>query len=194
MLHRVALGRRDDMALVTAARAAVEASRTFLLSGAGGSESAESSSSRDRTATAKVARDLPIASATNLDESRTRTRVHTVLIVEDDRDVAQLFEMLLAERYEVRAAGDGDEALACAIGFVPDVVIVDLGLPGMDGFQVVRRLRKLFGDAVRVVACSGRQSVSSDQAAAAGFDTLLLKPVSMTTLLDAVEGCVRCLP
>ena len=91
---------------------------------------------------------------------------------------------MLSERHEVRVAGDGEEALACAVGFVPDVVILDLGLPAMDGFQVARRLLDLFGGGVRIVAFSGRPNVSTDQAMAAGFDALLHKPVSM--------GALRC--
>ena len=111
-----------------------------------------------------------------------------ILIVDDDPDVVQLLETVLSERHEVRVTGDGDEALACAVGFVPDVAIVDLGLPGMDGFQVARRMRNLFGSSVRLVAFSGWRDVSQDQAIAAGFDAMLQKPASAEALLQAVEG------
>jgi CheY-like chemotaxis protein len=114
--------------------------------------------------------------------------LYQILIVEDDADVAQLLQTVLGERHEVRIAGDGDEALACAVGFVPDVAVVDLGLPGMDGFQVARRLRNLFGGSVRLVAFSGWQHVSPDQAMSAGFDVMLHKPASTERLLRAVEG------
>lgn len=116
------------------------------------------------------------------------TDVSTVLVVDDDETVAQWLETVLGERHEVRVAKDGDEALACAVGFVPDVAIVDLGLPGMDGFQVARRMRNLFGRSVRLVAFSGWQNVTEDQAIAAGFDVMLHKPASTEALLQAVEG------
>lgn|SRR5690242_10984595 len=109
-----------------------------------------------------------------------------ILVVDDDEDVAQWLAMVLGEQHEVRVANDGDEALACAVGFVPDVAIVDLGLPGMDGFQVARRMRNLFGSSVRLVAFSGWQNISKDQANAAGFDLMLHKPASMELLLLAV--------
>lgn len=120
-------------------------------------------------------------------ETSANIAVYQILIVEDDPDVAQVLETLLGERHEVRVAGDGDEALACAVGFVPEVAIVDLGLPGMDGLQVARRLRNLFGRSVRLIAFSGWRNVTEDQATAAGFDVMLHKPASTERLLHAVE-------
>ena len=114
--------------------------------------------------------------------------MHRILIVDDDADVAQLLATILSERFEIRVAVDGDEALACAVGFVPDVAILDLGLPGMDGFQAARRLRNLFGDSVRLIAFSGWQHVSEQQALLRGFDAMLHKPASTETLLRAVNG------
>jgi len=65
-----------------------------------------------------------------------------VLIVEDDVDIADVLRRSLRnEGYEVRTSADGVEALDVAAGFVPDLVVLDLGLPGMDGVEVCRRLR-----------------------------------------------------
>ncbi len=65
-----------------------------------------------------------------------------VLIVEDDTDIADVLRRSLRnEGYEVRTSGDGVEALDIAAGFMPDLVVLDLGLPGMDGVEVCRRLR-----------------------------------------------------
>lgn len=114
--------------------------------------------------------------------------MYQILIVEDDPDVAEWLETVLGERHEVRVAGEGDEALASALGFVPDVAVVDLGLPGMDGFQIARRLRNLFGGSVRLIAFSGWQNVTQDQAMAAGFDVMLHKPASTERLMHAIEG------
>src|ERR1700709_2925122 len=65
-----------------------------------------------------------------------------VLVVEDDADIADVLRRSLRnEGYEVRTSADGVEALDMAIGFVPDLVVLDLGLPGLDGIEVCRRLR-----------------------------------------------------
>ncbi|MDQ3434884.1 MAG: response regulator, partial [Actinomycetota bacterium] len=66
-----------------------------------------------------------------------------VLVVEDDRDIADVLRRSLGmEGYEVRLAGDGEEALAGAADFSPDAVVLDLGLPKIDGLEVARRLRE----------------------------------------------------
>src|ERR1700742_1589482 len=65
-----------------------------------------------------------------------------VLVVEDDTDIADVLRRSLRnEGYEVRTSADGVEALDMAVGFVPDLVVLDLGLPGLDGIEVCRRLR-----------------------------------------------------
>src|ERR1700749_3013280 len=65
-----------------------------------------------------------------------------VLVVEDDADIADVLRRSLRnEGYEVRTSADGVEALDVAVGFVPDLVVLDLGLPGLDGIEVCRRLR-----------------------------------------------------
>jgi len=64
-----------------------------------------------------------------------------VLVVEDAEDTAAVVAEILALEHEVRCTSDGDEALVCAVGFVPEVVFVDLTLPGISGFEVAKRLR-----------------------------------------------------
>ena len=65
-----------------------------------------------------------------------------MLVVEDDADIADVLRRSLRnEGYEVRTSADGVEALDVAAGFVPDLVVLDLGLPGLDGVEVCRRLR-----------------------------------------------------
>ena len=110
-----------------------------------------------------------------------------VLVVEDAEDTAAVVAEILSIEHEVRCAGDGDEALACAVGFVPEVVFVDLTLPGISGFQVARRLRNLFGQSVRLVAFTGNEA-DPVHIAAAGFDELVRKPASADRLL-AVAHC-----
>ena len=107
-----------------------------------------------------------------------------VLVVEDAQDTAAVVADVLGTEHEVRCAGDGDEALACAVGFVPEIVFVDLTLPGISGFEVARRLRNLFGQSVRLVAFTG-YDVDASRIAAAGFDELIRKPASSDRLLSA---------
>src|SRR3954470_14055201 len=78
------------------------------------------------------------------------------LVVDDAAEFRELVTMVLRrEGFVVEAAADGPEALAAARGFAPDVVVLDIGLPGMDGVEVCRRLRT-FTDAY-VVMLTGRQ-------------------------------------
>src|SRR6201990_2584757 len=66
-----------------------------------------------------------------------------VLVVEDDADIADVLRRSLRnEGYEVRTSADGVDALDVAAGFYPDLVVLDLGLPRMDGIEVCRRLRE----------------------------------------------------
>ncbi|MGZ5156091.1 MAG: hybrid sensor histidine kinase/response regulator [Caldimonas sp.] len=109
----------------------------------------------------------------------------TVLVVDDNRDAAESLAMLLElTGHEVRVAHDGAEALDLAAGRPPHVVLLDLGLPGMDGFEVARRLRAIpaMADA-QLIAVTGYGQESDRQATqAAGFTNHLTKPVDMEEL------------
>ena len=104
-----------------------------------------------------------------------------VLLVEDNPAAAEgLRELLALWGHEVSFAADGETALRAAAGEPPDVVLLDLGLPGMDGFEVARRLRRLPGLAdVLLVAVTGYgQERDRERTREAGFDVHLLKPVA----------------
>jgi CheY-like chemotaxis protein len=111
-------------------------------------------------------------------EAAPRGPLRRVLMIEDHADGAESMEMLLtALGHEVRSAGDGPEGLAAAEAFQPDVALVDLGLPGMDGFEVARRLRSRFGVGLHIVALTGySEQVYRQMTADAGFDAHLVKP------------------
>ncbi len=111
-----------------------------------------------------------------------------VLIVEDDADVGQRLSNILAELHEVRLVNNGEEALACAAGFFPDAVLMDLTLPRLGGMETARRMRNSLSSRVRLVAFSGSRSVTREQARAAGFDALIYKPANAHTLFAALEG------
>ncbi len=102
-----------------------------------------------------------------------------VLIVDDNADSAESLALLLSMRgHEVRTAHDGPAALEAAEAFRPQAVLLDIGLPGMDGYEVARRLRDRPGaEGVLLVALTGYgQEDDRRRAAEAGFDAHLVKP------------------
>jgi len=103
-----------------------------------------------------------------------------VLVVEDHADTRQML-MLLIERsgHEVRGAADGPQAIEEAKSFNPDVVLLDIGLPGLDGYAVARELRAQSPD-MRLIALTGYGALSQE----APFDEHLLKPVEPAKLLE----------
>jgi two-component system CheB/CheR fusion protein len=120
-----------------------------------------------------------------------------VLVVDDNVDVAESVALLLQEGlgHEVRVAHSGPQALELAREFRPEAVICDIGLPGMDGYEVARRLRRLpEGDSALLVALSGYgQEEDRQRSREAGFDVHLLKPVGWATLQPVLTqlGTVR---
>ena len=118
-------------------------------------------------------------------------QVRRVLVVEDNADARHtLRELLAAAGYEVFVAGDGDDGLARIVECRPDLAIVDIGLPGLDGFEVARRARSVLGrDAPRLVALTGYSSLPVRRAALeAGFDLHLVKPLTSAALVEVLAG------
>jgi CheY-like chemotaxis protein len=108
-----------------------------------------------------------------------------ILAVDDNVDAAESLAVLLRlEGHEVRTAHDGPAALAAVQADRPDVVILDLGMPGMDGFEVARRVRALPGaEDVLLVALTGwAQEEDRRRCYEAGFDGHLPKPVELNAL------------
>lgn len=116
--------------------------------------------------------------------SRTGERLR-ILVVEDNVDAAESLVVLLdLKGHEVRTAYSGFEALDVASVFVPDVAFIDLGLPGIDGFEVARRLRQLSvcrGTFLIALSGYGRDE-DKERAREAGFDDHLTKPVDPSTI------------
>jgi signal transduction histidine kinase len=103
-----------------------------------------------------------------------------ILIIEDNVDARETLKSLLeAYGYAVEVAATGEEGLTRLLSLCPDVAIVDIGLPGLDGFEVARRVRATAaGSAVKLVALSGYSGPDTEhQALGAGFDLHLAKPV-----------------
>ena len=108
-----------------------------------------------------------------------------VLVVEDDPESLQMMGALLTIwGYQPHLAPDGMAGLAQAEEERPDVVLLDLGLPGIDGFEVARRLRRMpGGEEMLIVAVTAyRGEEHRRQASEAGFDKYLMKPVDIETL------------
>jgi PAS domain S-box-containing protein len=108
-----------------------------------------------------------------------------ILVVDDNVDAAESLAVLLRlEGHEVRVACDGPAALAAALADPPEMVVLDLGMPGMDGFEVARRLRSQPGpDGVLLVALTGwAQEEDRRRCYEAGFDGHLPKPVEWDAL------------
>jgi CheY-like chemotaxis protein len=111
-----------------------------------------------------------------------------VLVADDVRDSADtVAELLAAQGLEARAVYDGCEALRVADTWHPDGAVLDLGLPGLTGYEVARELRGRFGRAIRLVAYTGYTGDSErEQATQAGFDGFLVKPAEPALLLLAL--------
>jgi DNA-binding response OmpR family regulator len=112
-----------------------------------------------------------------------------VLIVDDNQDLAEAAHLFLeANGHEVRTAQDGPCALRLAMDFQPDVVVVDIGLPGMDGYELARRLRELL-PGLAIAALSGWRIDPGDRRARdSGFSTYFTKPADPEKLLEFVAA------
>ncbi|QKT03566.1 PAS domain-containing protein [Ectothiorhodospiraceae bacterium 2226] len=105
-----------------------------------------------------------------------------VLVVEDEEDAAQsLVEILTFRGHDAHAVGDGPEALDAARTFRPEVVLLDVGLPTLDGYEVARKLREEHGTKMLIVAMTGYQKDAA-RLQAAGIDEHLLKPLDLEKL------------
>lgn len=126
------------------------------------------------------------AAASGADGGRAR-----LLLVEDNADAREsLREALELRGYDVAAAADGAAALAAARAVRPDIAIVDIGLPGIDGYEVARRLRTMrAGSEPFLVALTGYgQPDSRRRAREAGFEEYVIKPASPEVLARMIEA------
>jgi len=117
------------------------------------------------------------------DDSAER-RPNRILVVDDEEDSAtMLAETLAMHGHETRAAHDGPAALEMARSFQPDIVLLDLGLPKMDGYEVAKQLRDEHGERHLLVALTGYQQ-DAERLTQAGFDRHLIKPPDMAKLFQ----------
>jgi len=118
-------------------------------------------------------------------------RAARVLVVEDDDEIAQVLQRSLRlEGYEVRIAPDGEQALAAHAEYVPDVVILDLGLPKLDGIDVARRVRG--ADDVPILMLTARDAIEARvEGLDSGADDYLVKPFERQELLARLRALLR---
>ena len=118
-------------------------------------------------------------------------RAPRILVVEDDEDIAQALQRSLRmEGYEVRTSPDGLDALEQARTFAPDLVILDLGLPKVDGIEVARALRA--DDDVPILILTARDALESRvEGLDAGADDYLVKPFERQELLARMRAQLR---
>ena len=114
-----------------------------------------------------------------------------VLVVEDHDDAREMLRVLLTlAGHEVDEAADGPTGLDLALTVRPDVALIDVGLPGLDGYEVARRIRRgAGGTSILLVAVTGYgQAEDRQRALDAGFDAHLTKPISPEQLVSVMEG------
>ena len=112
-----------------------------------------------------------------------------ILLVDDNADaLATLAEALRVAGYTVKVAADGHSALECARVFAPRLALLDIGLPGMDGYELASRLRSGGNPALKIVALTGYgQPTDKQRALDSGFDRHLTKPVNFSRLQGVIE-------
>ena len=117
-----------------------------------------------------------------------------MLVVEDNDDVRAMLRTLLElSGHEVHEAADGPSGLQAAIEVEPDIAFIDIGLPGIDGYQVVQQLRERSNDQLpTLVALTGYGRIEDRQRMEqAGFDAHLIKPVEPSWIEEVMARAVR---
>jgi CheY-like chemotaxis protein len=138
-----------------------------------------------------LAREAPVAAAPAGDRRAPRSVRRRILVADDNRDSADsLASMLSLMGHEAHAAYDGSDAIEKAAACRPDVIVLDLGMPRMDGYEAARRIRnEPWSDGVLLVALTGwGQEEDRNRAKKAGFDHHLTKPASPEVLVSLLDG------
>src|SRR5262249_6879735 len=117
-------------------------------------------------------------------------RARHILVIEDNPDAREMLRTTLeVDGHRVDVAEDGPQGVETARSSRPDVVLVDIGLPGLNGYEVAKQVRALFGRHVRLIAVTGYgQSEDRRRTEEAGFDAHLTKPVSSEQIAEALLG------
>ncbi|HET7160345.1 MAG TPA: response regulator, partial [Burkholderiales bacterium] len=117
-----------------------------------------------------------------------------ILVVDDNEDSASSMTLLLElQGHELRSAHSGESALALAQQYQPDVVLLDIGMPGMNGYEVAKRLRaqQMFDDTVLIAVTGYGRASDVKQTQAAGFNHHLVKPIDYERLTTHLNACAE---
>jgi len=116
---------------------------------------------------------------------------YRILVIEDNRDAADTIKLFLnLEGYEVQAVYNGSDGLEAARNFRPRVILCDIGLPGIDGYQVVRRLRQdaEFSSIYAIALTGYGRDEDQKNARDAGFNLHLIKPIDYNNLRNTLAA------
>ena len=117
-----------------------------------------------------------------------------ILIVDDDRDIREMLTRILRfHKYETETASDGFETGAKVVGFKPDLIILDLFMPGMDGFEVCKKLKEDPGSAdIKILIYTADESDENrERIMALGADGYLVKPVDNNVFFRQVKNLLN---
>ena len=120
----------------------------------------------------------------------THDRVHRVLIVDDNQDAANSLAMVLGSLgFDVETSFDGQTALKAAERFKPDACVLDIDMPGMDGYELARRLRRdaVGGRPILATVTAYSDRIHLDRAVDAGFDLHFTKPADPSEVAEQLE-------
>ncbi|MES2413734.1 MAG: response regulator [Pseudomonadota bacterium] len=138
-----------------------------------------------------VKESLPVAVEEKVDEEIMKElTTRKILVVDDNVDAADTLEALLGmDGFEVTTVYDGVAAVAAAADVKPDIVVMDIGMPGMDGYDAARMIRQQpGGDGMMLIALTGwGQSADKSRASQAGFNHHLVKPVDYDMLMKCLQ-------
>lgn len=136
----------------------------------------------------RITDDAIVAAARKGDGPRHVRR--NILLVEDNHDVRRVMSRLLrARKHRVITAADGEAAVREAVKHRPDVILLDIGLPIIDGYEAARRIRAELGNGPTLIALTGYgQPTDRDAAHDAGFDHHLVKPVKLDQLIALIAA------
>jgi signal transduction histidine kinase/ActR/RegA family two-component response regulator len=128
---------------------------------------------------------LPVQDAAAANDAGVR-----IVLVEDNVDIREtLIELLMLDGYRVTGAADGPQGLTRILSELPEVAVIDVGLPGFDGYELARRARARLGGALVLIAMTGYgQPDDRARAFESGFDEHVVKPVSVEDLAAAIES------
>ncbi len=135
-----------------------------------------------------------MATSTSIDNKAPVARLDPLrlLIVDDNRDEADSLSILLGYRgYHIDVAYSADEALAIAMRVRPEVLLLDLGLPGMTGYELATELQRMLDHPVMIATTGYADEAYRRKAQEVGFEHHFVKPVSVARLRQVLESVVR---